>query len=87
MHGNNKSPDFSGEKGDNRMATINTGMLARAHAETEKCVDLMNFLNEKQPVYSRQMTEEEMAQIFGGNPDYIKNIGRNSDGQEWRKIK
>lgn len=32
------------------------------------------------------MTEFEMAQVFGENPDYIKEIGRNSDGQEWRLL-
>ena len=75
------------EKGDNRMATINTSYMQRVHEELDKDVEFRNWQNEKQPVYSRQMTEEEMTQIFGGNPDYIKNISRNSDGQEWRKIK
>lgn len=65
---------------------ITTGMLARANAELEKNVDFMNWLNDKQPVFTRQMTEEEKAQIFGGNPDYIRNIGRNSDDKEWRKV-
>ena len=81
-------PDFLvGEKGEERMATIVTGMLARAHAELERDIDMRNWLNEKQPVFTRQMTEEEKAQIFGGNPDAIKNIGRNSDEKEWRRIK
>jgi hypothetical protein len=30
--------------------------------------------NENSPVKSRQMTQEEIEQIFGGNPDYIKEI-------------
>lgn len=68
------------------MATITTGMLARAHAELEKDIDYRNWQNENQPVYTRQMTAEEMATIFGGNPDAIKNIGRNSDEKEWRRI-
>ena len=76
-----------GEKGDNRMATVNTSYMQRFYQELERDIDYRNWQNEKQPVYSRQMTEEEKAQIFGGNPDYIKNIGKNSDGQEWRKVK
>ena len=62
-------------------------MLARAHAELERDIDMRNWQNENQPVYTRQMTEEEMAAIFGGNPDAIKNISRNSDEKEWRRIK
>lgn len=69
------------------MATITTGMLARAHAELERDIDMRNWQNENQPVYTRQMTAEEMAAIFGGNPDAIKNISRNSDAKEWRRIK
>ena len=69
------------------MATITTGMLARAHAELERDIDMRNWQNEQQPVYTRQMTDEEMAAIFGGNPDAIKNISRNSDDKEWRRIK
>lgn len=44
------------------------------------------LLNMIQPVWSRPMTEEEKEQIFGDNPDYIKNIGRDSDDKEWRLI-
>lgn len=69
------------------MATITTGMLARAHAELERDVSMRNWQNENQPVYTRQMTAEEMAAIFGGNPDAIKNINRNSDEKEWRRLK
>ena len=47
---------------------------------------MRNWQNENQPVYTRQMTAEEMAAIFGGNPDAIKNISRNSDEKEWRRI-
>ena len=68
------------------MATITTGMLARAHAELEHDIDMRNWQNEQQPVYTRQMTAEERAAIFGGNPDAIKNISRNSDEKEWRRI-
>ena len=69
------------------MATITTGMLARAHAELERDIDMRNWQNEQQPVYTRQMRAEEMSAIFGGNPDAIKNISRNSDEKEWRRIK
>lgn len=69
------------------MTTITTGMLARAHAELERDIDMRNWQNENQPVYTRQMTAEEVAAIFGNNPDAIKNIGRNSDEKEWRRIK
>ena len=69
------------------MATITTGLLARAHAELERDIDMRNWQNEQQPVYTRQMTAEEVAAIFGGNPDAIKNISRNSDEKEWRRIK
>jgi hypothetical protein len=48
---------------------------------------MRNWQNENQPVYTRQMTEEEMTAIFGGNPDAIKNISRDSDEKEWRRIK
>jgi len=46
----------------------------------------MNAKNMNLPVYTRQMTKEEIEQIFGGNPDAIKNIGRSVDNQEWRRI-
>ena len=69
------------------MATIVTSQMQRFYAELEHDIDMRNWQNENQPVYSRQMTDEEKEQIFGGNPDYIKNIGRNSDDKEWRKVK
>ena len=69
------------------MATIVTSQMQRFYAELERDIDYRNWQNENQPVYSRQMTDEEKEQIFGGNPDYIKNIGRNSDDKEWRKVK
>ena len=69
------------------MATIVTSQMQRFYAELEHDIDMRNWQNENQPVYTRQMTAEEMAAIFGGNPDAIKNIGRNSDDKEWRKVK
>ena len=69
------------------MATIVTSQMQRFYAELERDIDMRNWLNEKQPVYTRQMTAEEMAAIFGGNPDAIKNISRNSDDKEWRRLK
>ncbi len=69
------------------MATIVTSQMQRFYAELERDIDMRNWQNENQPVYTRQMTEEEVAAIFGGNPDAIKNISRNSDEKEWRRIK
>ena len=69
------------------MATIVTSQMQRFYAELEHDISMRNWQNENQPVYTRQMTAEEMAAIFGGNPDYIRNIGRNSDEKEWRRIK
>lgn len=69
------------------MATIVTSQMQRFYAELEHDISMRNWQNENQPVYTRQMTEEEMAAIFGGNPDAIKNISRNSDEKEWRRIK
>lgn len=69
------------------MATIVTSQMQRFYAELEHDIDMRNWQNENQPVYTRQMTEEEMAAIFGSNPDAIKNISRNSDEKEWRRIK
>ena len=74
-------------KGEERMATIVTSQMQRFYAELEHDIDMRNWQNENQPVYTRQMTAEEMAAIFGGNPDAIKNISRNSDEKEWRRIK
>lgn len=69
------------------MATIVTSQTQRFYAELKHDINMRNWQNEKQPVYTRQMTAEEMAAIFGGNPDAIKNIGRNSNEKEWRRIK
>lgn len=69
------------------MATITTSYTQRFYQELERDIDMRNWQNENQPVYTRQMTEEEMSAIFGGNPDAIKNISRNSDEKEWRRIK
>ncbi len=67
------------------MATIVTSQMQRFYAELEHDIDMRNWQNENQPVYTRQMTAEEMAAIFGGNPDAIKNISR-FDEKEWRRI-
>lgn len=81
-------PDFLvGEKGEERMATIVTSYTQRFYQELEHDISMRNWQNENQPVYTRQMTAEEMAAIFGSNPDAIKNISRNSDEKEWRRIK
>lgn len=58
-----------------------------AHAYAELCNDVkeMNAKNLKQTTKTRQMTEEEKEQIFGGNPDYIKNITSN-DGKHWTYV-
>ena len=69
------------------MATIVTSYTQRFYQELEHDISMRNWQNENQPVYTRQMTAEEKAAIFGGNPDAIKNISRNSDEKEWRRIK
>ena len=69
------------------MATIVTSYTQKVKEELERDISIRNWQNENQPVYTRQMTAEEMAAIFGGNPDAIKNINRNSDEKEWRRIK
>ena len=69
------------------MATIVTSYNQKVKEELERDIDMRNWQNENQPVYTRQMTAEEMVAIFGGNPDAIKNISRNSDEKEWRRIK
>ena len=69
------------------MATITTSYTQRFYQELERDIDMRNWQNENQPVYTRQMTAEEMSAIFGGNPDAIKNISRNSDEKEWRRLK
>lgn len=74
-------------KGEERMATIVTSYNQKVKEELERDIDMRNWQNENQPVYTRQMTAEEMAAIFGGNPDAIKNISRNSDEKEWRRLK
>lgn len=69
------------------MATITTSYTQKVREELERDIDMRNWQNGQQPVYTRQMTAEEMAAIFGDNPDAIKNISRNSDEKEWRRIK
>lgn len=51
--------------------------------EVEASIYKYNYLNSIQPVWTRPLDEEEKKQIFGGNPNYIKNIGRKIDGKEW----
>lgn len=53
----------------------------------EKSIDYYNYVNQLQPVWTRPLSQEEKDQIFGGNPDYIKNIGHKTDGKEWKWIK
>jgi len=67
--------------------TVPMSYNAHVWEELNYDIKVMNAKNENQPVYTRQMTAEEMATIFGDNPDAIKNIGRNSDKKEWRRIK
>ena len=55
----------------------------RYRESVEASIDYYNALNQIQPVWTRPLDQEEINQIFGGNPDYIKNIGRNIDGKEW----
>lgn len=55
----------------------------RYRLEVEATIRKYNNLNKLQPVWTRPLNEEEKKQIFGGNPNYIKNIGRKIDGKEW----
>lgn len=57
----------------------------KVYAELNHDIAVMNAKNLNQPVYTRQMTAEEIENIFGGKPDYIKNITKN-DGREWNQI-
>lgn len=84
---NNSVGELPNERGKGRMATITTSYTQKVREELERDIDMRNWQNEQQPVYTRQMTAEEMAAIFGDNPDAIKNISRNSDEKEWRRIK
>lgn len=59
---------------------------ARYASEVEAAIRRYDYLNLKQPVYARKLTQEEMNQLFNGNPNYIKNIGRNIDGKEWKEL-
>lgn len=67
--------------------TIPMSYNARVWEELNYDIKVMNAKNENQPVYTRQMTAEEIKQIFGDNPDAIKDIGMSTDNQEWRRIK
>lgn len=59
---------------------------ARYASEVEAAIRRYDYLNSKQPVYTRKLTQEKMNQLFNGNPNYIKNIGRNIDGKEWKEL-
>lgn len=59
---------------------------ARYASEVEAAIRRYDYLNSKQPVYTRKLTQEEINQLFNGNPNYIKNIGRNIDGKEWKEL-
>ena len=62
-------------------------LWAQHYAEmVEKSIGYYNYINQLQPVYTRPLEQEEADQIFGGNPDYIKNIGRKTDGKEWKLL-
>lgn len=54
--------------------TTQANYMARCYAELNHNIDEMNEKNMRQPVRSRQMTEEEIEKIFGSDPDYIRNI-------------
>lgn len=47
---------------------------ARYAQDVERSVNYYNWLNSKQKVRTRQMTEEEIEKIFGDNPNYIQDI-------------
>lgn len=66
------------------MCSTAVSYTARCYAELNNDIEKMNHRNSLQPVWTRKLTAEEMAQIFGENPDYIKQIGREIDGKEWR---
>ena len=65
--------------------TIVSSYGQRCVEETNRDIGWRNGLNQIQPVYIRDLSEYEKEQIFGDNPDYIKNIGRN-DGEEWKEL-
>lgn len=70
------------------MIAVNSKYLweAKYRLSVEQSIDYYNELNKHQPVWMRELELEEKRQIFGGNPDYIKNIGRNIDGKDWRLL-
>ena len=51
--------------------------------EAEQSIKYYNLINQLMPVWTRPLDEEEKKKLFGGNPDYIKNIGHKTDGKEW----
>ena len=63
----------------------NWGVEYKQSVETS--IRKYNYLNQQMPVYTRQLTEVEKIEIFEKkNYNYIKNIGRNIDGLEWKEL-
>ncbi len=65
------------------MSNTQYSYKARALAELSNNIINMNSKNAMQTTKTRQMTKEEMEQIFGDNPDYIKTISSTEDKHEW----
>lgn len=64
------------------MSNTQYSYKARALAELSNNIINMNSKNAMQTTKTRQMTKEEMEQIFGDNPDYIKTIS-STDNRKW----
>lgn len=56
--------------------------MARFYEELNHDINKMNERNLRQPVRSRQMTEEEKEKIFGSDPNYIKDIKVEAEDNE-----
>ncbi len=59
--------------------------MERCYAELNKDTVAMNHKNSLQPVYTRKLTKEEIEKL-SSNPDYIKEINREHDNQEWQRV-
>ena len=55
--------------------------------EVEQSIEYYNLINQLMPVWTRPLDEEEKKELFGGNPDYIKKIGHQTDSKEWKWMK
>ena len=55
-------------------------------AEVGRGIKSYNAANKKSSVWTRKLTDYEKNELFGGNPNYIKNIGKGIDGFEWREL-